>query len=178
MLTSTRTVQAAKAFFRRAVETAGVGWPVKINLDKYPASHRALKLLGQEDARWRSVLVRDRRDLNNVVEQDHRAIKWRCASMLGFKSAETAAVTIAGIELAHRVRKNQFQLGRLHELESMGALSLKAQWERALRADASRYEAEPDRNPLLQQIEVRRGSAEAAALSAAGHLRLAAVPGL
>lgn len=25
---------------------------------------------------------------NNIVEQDHRAIKSRCASMLGFKSSE------------------------------------------------------------------------------------------
>jgi transposase-like protein len=28
--------------------------------------------------------------------------------MLGFKSVKTAAVTISGIELAHRIRKRQF----------------------------------------------------------------------
>jgi transposase-like protein len=47
--------------------------------------------------------------LNNIVEQDHRAIKRRCASMAGFKSS---AITIAGIELAHRIRKGQFSFGR------------------------------------------------------------------
>jgi len=46
--------------------------------------------------------------LNNLIEQDHRAIKRRCASMAGFKSFANAAITIAGIELAHRIRKSQF----------------------------------------------------------------------
>jgi hypothetical protein len=56
--------------------------------------------------------VRDRRYLNNIVEQDHRAIKRRCASMLGFKSFKTAEITLAGIELAHRIRKRQFSVRR------------------------------------------------------------------
>jgi len=34
--------------------------------------------------------------------------------MLGFKVFERGAVTIAGVELLHRVRKGQFNLGRLH----------------------------------------------------------------
>jgi hypothetical protein len=33
--------------------------------------------------------------------------------MLGFKGFATAAITIAGIELMHRIRKGQFGLGRL-----------------------------------------------------------------
>lgn len=56
--------------------------------------------------------VRTCRYLNNIVEQDHRAIKRRCASMLSLKSFRTAAVTLSGIELAHRVRKRQFSFGR------------------------------------------------------------------
>jgi putative transposase len=54
------------------------------------------------------VHVRTCQYLNNIVEQDHRAIKRRCTPMLGFKSVKTAAVTISGIELAHRIRKRQF----------------------------------------------------------------------
>jgi putative transposase len=54
------------------------------------------------------VRVRTCQYLNSIVEQDHRAIKRRCAPMLGFKFAATAAVTISGIELAHRIRKRQF----------------------------------------------------------------------
>ena len=45
-------------------------------------------------------------------QQDHRAIKRRCASMAGFNSFANAAITIAGNELAHRIRKGQFSLGR------------------------------------------------------------------
>ena len=33
--------------------------------------------------------------------------------MLGFKNFESAAITIAGIELLRRIHKNQFVLGRL-----------------------------------------------------------------
>ena len=52
------------------------------------------------------------RTLNNLIEQDHRGVKQRIATMLGFKGFATAAI-IAGIELMHRIRKGQFGLGRL-----------------------------------------------------------------
>ena len=40
-------------------------------------------------------------------------MKQRIAVMLGFKGFKTAAITIAGIELMHRIRKGQFGLQRL-----------------------------------------------------------------
>ena len=58
------------------------------------------------------VEVRTCKYLNNIVEQDHRAIKRRCASMAGFKSFENASIALSGIELAHRIRKRQFSFGR------------------------------------------------------------------
>jgi hypothetical protein len=73
--------------------------------------------------------VRARRYLNNVVEQDHRAIKQRCAPMLGLKSFPSAAVTLAGIELAHRIRKGQHLLPLKREVRQP---SLKKMWECAL----------------------------------------------
>jgi transposase-like protein len=72
----------------------------------------ALWKLREENSRWSAVVVRQRRYLNNIVEQDHRAIKRRCASMLGFKSFRTAAITLGGVELAHRIRKRQYSFGR------------------------------------------------------------------
>ena len=134
LLCSERTTEAAQAFLRKAVATPGVRWPRTINLDGYTASHRAVRLLGQEDPRWRSVAVRDCRYLNNVIEQDHRAIKQRCASMLGFKSSRSAAITLSGIELAHRIRKRQFRLDSGKGGQSAGDRSLKQQWDRALTA--------------------------------------------
>jgi transposase-like protein len=65
------------------------------------------------------------------IEQDHRAIKRRCAAMGGggFKSFGSAAITLAGIELAHRIRKRQFSFerGRYQNF-----VSLKKIWDRAL----------------------------------------------
>lgn len=112
-----------------AVATHSPGWPRKVNLDGNAASHRGLRLLRREDPRWQSVVVRSRRYLNNIVEQDHRAIKRRCVSMLGFKSFRTAAITLGGIELAHRIRKRQysFDCGRQCRFSS-----LKQLWDRAL----------------------------------------------
>jgi transposase-like protein len=82
-------------------------WPRKITLDGLKQSHLALELL----------------------RRDHRAIKRRCASMGGFKTFGSAAITRAGIELAHRIRKRQFSLGR-GRYRHFG--SLKQIWERAL----------------------------------------------
>ncbi len=39
---------------------------------------------------------RSSKDLNNVIEQDHRGIKSRSRPMLGFKSFVSATNTIAG----------------------------------------------------------------------------------
>ena len=65
----------------------------------------------------------------DVIEQGHRAIKRRCASMAGFKSFDNAAITLAGIELAHRIRKNQFSFGRGRRRRGW---SRKAEWAMAL----------------------------------------------
>jgi transposase-like protein len=51
--------------------------------------------------------------LNNVVEQDHRHIKQRVRAILGFRRFETAVITIMGIELAEKIRKQQFKTRNL-----------------------------------------------------------------
>ena len=52
--------------------------------------------------------------LNNLIEQDHRGVKQQIATMLGFKKGfATAAITIACIEMMHRIRKAQLGLGPL-----------------------------------------------------------------
>ena len=103
----------------------------QITLDGHVPSRRALWLLRRESPCCGNVIVRTNRQLNNVIEQVHRAIKRRCASMAGFKSFANAAITIAGIELAHsiRKRKRQFSFGCGRQSPSM---SLKQPWDRAL----------------------------------------------
>jgi putative transposase len=53
------------------------------------------------------VVTRFVRYLNNIVEQDHRAVKRVVRPMLGFKSMETAQRTLAGIEVMHMLKKGQ-----------------------------------------------------------------------
>ena len=129
LLCGDRSIESAQAFFRTAVGVSGMPWPQKINLDGNSATHRAIRLLAQEDDRWGRVEVRARRYLNNVVEQDHRAIKQRCAPMLGLKTRRSAAITLAGIELAHRIRKQQHSLPMGNDMRPG---SLKESWAVAL----------------------------------------------
>lgn len=51
--------------------------------------------------------MRQSKYINNLVEQDHRAIKSRVRPMLGFKSFWSARRILAGIETMHMVRKGQ-----------------------------------------------------------------------
>ena len=57
--------------------------------------------------------VRSSKYLNNLIEQDHRSVKQRVAVMLGFKRFRNAVITIAGIDLMHRIRKGQSALAHL-----------------------------------------------------------------
>jgi transposase-like protein len=108
-LSPKRDVAAAKAFFRKALRTQGRA-PVSITLDGYAASHRAVREMPTENKAWKQSKLRSSKYLNNLIEQDHRGIKFRTRPMLGFKNYDCAATTIAGIELLRRIGKNQFSL--------------------------------------------------------------------
>jgi transposase-like protein len=155
LLRADRGMDATREFFRKAVATNRFQWPTTVNLDGNAASHRALRVLGNEDPKWKSVEVRCCRYLNNVVEQDHRAIKRRCASMLGLKSYRTAAVTFAGIELANRIRKRQYSFGSGDQRRSW---SLKQLWHRALtprsNLDTPHDRSAPAHPPMHQNSRV------------------------
>ena len=43
--------------------------------------------------------------MNNVVEQDHRAIKHLTRPMLGFKDFDSAHIIPSGIEVMHMIKK-------------------------------------------------------------------------
>jgi putative transposase len=45
--------------------------------------------------------------LNNIIEQDHRAIKRRTRPMLGFKNFRCARILPGGIELMRMIAKGQ-----------------------------------------------------------------------
>ena len=47
--------------------------------------------------------------LNNVVEQDHRAIKRVIRPMHGFKSFRCARIILSDIEIMHMIKKGQMK---------------------------------------------------------------------
>ena len=111
-LSSKRDVAAAKAFFRKAIKGQG-SCPQTVTLDGYAASHRAVREMKADGELPAETKRRSSKYLNNMIEQDHRGVKQRIAVMLGLKRFQNAGITIAGIELIHRIRKGQFGLSRL-----------------------------------------------------------------
>lgn len=57
-----------------------------------------------------AIIIRHSKYLNNIVEQEHRAVKRLAHPMLGFKSFWAVRCTIAGMEVMHAIRKGQLAL--------------------------------------------------------------------
>ena len=105
-LTAKRYAAAARRFFEKAIRHNTVS--DKVTMDKSGANQSALEQLNKE--RQVPIEIRQVKYLNNIVEQDHRAIKRVIRPMLGFKSFRAARAILAGIELMHMIRKGQFIL--------------------------------------------------------------------
>ena len=103
LLTAHRDVAAARRFFERAIDRHDV--PEKITIDKSGANTAAVNGLVAESGV--AIELRQSKYLNNLVEQDHRAIKRIVRPMLGFKDFDCARRLIAGIETMHMVKKGQ-----------------------------------------------------------------------
>jgi len=109
MLSERRNLRAAMRFFRKAIASNGI--PNKIVIDKSGAIlagalaiNNILKLTGTD----KLIEILQVEYLNNILEQDHRFITRITKHMLGFKAFRSASATIAGIEVAHMIRKKQF----------------------------------------------------------------------
>src|SRR2546428_3929328 len=103
LLTAKRDMAAARRFLERAINLHNV--PEKITIDKSGANTAAIESV--KAAVCVDILMRQCKYLNNIVEQDHRAIKRITRPMLGFKSFGSARIIIAGIETMHMIRKGQ-----------------------------------------------------------------------
>ena len=107
-----RDLPAAKRFLRKALEHHGR--PERIVIDGSQTNRQAIvacdgesRLRDQSQRPLLPIRIRQNRYLNNRIEQDHRRIKRRVRSMLGFKAFSSAAVILAGIEMVHMMRKQQ-----------------------------------------------------------------------
>ena len=103
LLTEHRDTEAALRFLTQAIHRHGV--PDKITIDGSEANAAAIKRYNEEHGT--AIIIRQVKYLNNLVEQDHRAVKRVTRPMLGFKSFDAAQGTLAGIELMHMIKKRQ-----------------------------------------------------------------------
>ena len=105
LLTPTRDRDAAEAFLRKAIRTQLI--PEKITIDQSGSNTAAIKRYNRTHKT--GIIIRQCKYLNNIVEQDHRAVKRKVRPMLGFKSFWAARCTLAGIEVLHALRKGQLE---------------------------------------------------------------------
>ena len=103
LLTERRNERAALHFLTKAIRRHGV--PEKITIDGSEANAAAIR--SYNEAHGTAIEIRQVKYLNNLVEQDHRAVKRVSRPMLGFKSFEAAQATLVGIELMHMLKKGQ-----------------------------------------------------------------------
>jgi putative transposase len=107
-----RNLAAAKRFFTKAIERHGR--PQRIVIDGSQTNREAIiscdmtsRLQERRRLHTKPIRIRQSQYLNNRIEQDHRRIKRRVRSMLGFKSFSSATITLAGIEMVQMMRKRQ-----------------------------------------------------------------------
>ena len=101
LLTEQRDERAAKRFLTKAIRRHGV--PAKITIDGSEANAAAIRSSNQEHGT--TIVIRQVKYLNNIIEQDHRAVKRVTCPMLGFKAFDAAQGTLAGVELMHMIKK-------------------------------------------------------------------------
>jgi transposase-like protein len=107
LLSAKRDAPAAKRFFQKALRSVGHPRPRVINVDGNPSYPKVIAELKRTGELGRRCRCRPVRYLNNIVEQDHRAIKRRVRASQGFRSFHSAARTIQGIETVNMIRKGQ-----------------------------------------------------------------------
>ena len=119
LLTKRRQRMSAQSFLVKAIQ--GNGKPKVINIDKSGSNSNAIRVYNKRS--FSNIEVRQCKYLNNIVEQDHRFIKWRIINGLGFKEFESARRTLNGIEVVHMLRKNQMVNQRITMFKSFCSLA-------------------------------------------------------
>lgn len=105
---------AATAFFAKS--TASNGWPYKAVIHKSGSNAAGLFNMNCQLVmhNWCWLIeILQVKYLNNIIEQDHRSIKKITRPIQTFKSFNSAAATLAGIETAHMIRKRAVQPTRV-----------------------------------------------------------------
>lgn len=103
-------MQAARRFFKNAISKHAC--PIKVTIDKSSTNKKAIESFNVGFTRYKPIMIRQNKYMNNRIEQNHRFIKKRVRPMLGFKEFRSAQIILSGIELMHMIRKGQFNLSK------------------------------------------------------------------
>ena len=117
-LSAKRDIPAAKRFFKKMMRADHRRLPFTISVDKNAAYPEAFITSQQEKVLPQDCKLRRVKYLNNIIEQDHRFIKKRVRTCLGYRSFDTAERTLQGVEAINMMRKGQVK--RLNRRDTMG----------------------------------------------------------
>ena len=107
VLSGLRDAATAKRLFRKALRDLSHRQPRVINTDQARIYDSAISGVKQEGILRRRCHHRPVQYLNNILEQDHRAIKRRVKAKQGFREFAASRRTIQGYEAIHMIRKGQ-----------------------------------------------------------------------
>jgi transposase-like protein len=116
LLSALRDAAAAERLFRKALNNPSHPQPRVINTDKARLYGSAIAAVKAEGTLHRRCRHRPVQYLNNILEQDHRAIKRRVKAKQSFREFRAARRTIAGYEAMHMIRKGQVRWVSDHDV--------------------------------------------------------------
>lgn len=105
LLRAHRDKTAAQRCFEKSI--ARNSEPGTVTIDKSGANMAALEAINA--GHQTPLKIRQTKYLNNIIKQDHRAIKRRTRPMPGFRNRRCARILPGGIELAHMIAKGQMK---------------------------------------------------------------------
>ena len=107
LLSALRDADGAKRLFRKALADRSHPQPRVINTDLAPIYGSAIADIKKDGSLRRRCRHRPVQYLNNILEQDHRAVKRRVNAKQGFREFQAARRTIQGYEAINILRKGQ-----------------------------------------------------------------------
>lgn len=109
MLSDTQDQEAAERFFKKSLKKPANSQPEKITTDQHLAYPAAITAMKSDKVLPDTVEHRKKKYLNNRIESDHARLKQRLKPMRGFKTFQSAACAIAGMEAMLMLKKRQFK---------------------------------------------------------------------
>jgi transposase-like protein len=107
MLSAKRDVSAAKRFFKKMMRADHRRLPFTIGTDKHASYPEAFAASVKEKVLPSDCKLRRVKYLNNIIEQDHRAVRRRWRAMQCFRTFHTAERALEGVEALHMIRTGQ-----------------------------------------------------------------------